>query len=132
MIATKTKKIHSSSLNPVCVKSLLREMKSYKYTVTPYFKNRLVERGLTVADIKTALTHGKLIEFHRLKGTRRILVRDDAGTCVVIDLETKNVITAYYNRSGDNHSTLKTHEYVGGGKVGLNLECGSCSSCKSI
>ena len=131
MVATMLKKYHGLSLDSKCVDALLREMKTYKYTVTPYFKSRLTERGLTVDDIKDALTHGKLIEFHKLKGTRRILVRDSSGTCLVIDLDTKKVITTYFNRSGDNHSTLKRDEYVGGGKAGLNLKCESCSSCNS-
>ena len=132
MVATMAKKLHGLSLNPDCTNSLLREMKSYKYSITPYFRSRLTERGLTVEDITLALTHGKLIEFHRLKGTRRILVRDSAGTCLVIDLDTKNVITTYFNRSHDNHSTLKKNEYIGGGKVGLNINCDSCSNCNSI
>jgi len=125
------KKIHSLSLNDDCSASLMTEMKKTKFTVTPYFKKRLVERGLSTTDIINALTNGKLIEYHTLKGTRRLLVRDDTGTCVVIDLDTKNVITTYFNRFNDNHSTLKSNEYVGDGKSGLNLKCKGCSKCNS-
>jgi len=131
MIATMKKKIHSLSLDPGCVSSLMTEMRKTKFKVTAYFKTRLAERGLSVTDISKALSNGKLIEYHTLKGTRRLLVRDATGTCVVLDLDTKNVITTYFNRSDDNHSTLRSGEYVSGGKAGLDLKCNGCSKCSS-
>jgi len=131
MIVTMEKKLHSLSLDPNCVISLMTEMRKIKFTVTSYFKTRLAERGLSVTDITNALTHGKLIEYHTLKGTRRLLIRDSTGTCVVLDLDTKNVITTYFNRSDDNHSTLKRNEYVGGGASGLNISCKGCINCNS-
>ena len=131
MVATMGKKIHSMSLDYDCVVSLMTELRKIEFKGTSYFKVRLAERGLSVTDIRNALTHGKLVEYHTLKGTRRLLIRDATGTCVVLDLDTKNVITTYFNRSNDNHSTLKTEEYVGGGKKGLNLKCNGCSKCNS-
>jgi len=132
MVTAMKKKFHSLSLDPGCVTSLMTEMRKTKFTVTSYFKTRLAERGLSVTDIRGSLTHGKLIEYHTLKGTRRLLVRDATGTCVVLDLDTKNVITTYFNNSGDHHSTLKSNEYVEDGKVGLNLKCKGCSKCNSL
>jgi len=131
MVATMGKKIHSLSLDHDCVLSLMREMKKIPFTITDYFKTRLAERGLSVKDIKNALTHGSLIEYHTLKGTRRLLVRDDKGTCVVLDLDKKSVITTYFNRSGDNHSTLRKEEYVGGGRKDLNIKCNGCFKCNN-
>ena len=131
MIRAMGKKIHGLSLDYDCSVALMTEMRKTKFTVTAYFKKRLAERGLAVTDIKNALSHGKLIEYHTLKGTRRLLVRDATGTCVVLDLDTKNVITTYFNRSDDNHSTLRSEEYVSGGKAGLDLKCGGCSKCRS-
>ena len=131
MISTMGKKIHGLSLDHDCVVSLMTEMRKTEFKITSYFKIRLAERGLSVTNIKNALTHGKLIEYHTLKGTRRLLVRDATGTCVVLDLDTKNVITTYFNHSNDNHSTLKSEEYVSAGKSGINLKCNGCSKCHS-
>ena len=131
MVVTMAKKIHGLSLDHDCVVSLMTEMRKIEFKVTGYFKIRLAERGLSVTNIKNALTHGKLIEYHTLKGTRRLLVRDATGTCVVLDLDSKNVITTYFNRSDDHHSTLKSDEYAGGGKEGLNLKCNGCSKCNN-
>ena len=131
MIASMGKKIHGLSLDYDCSVALMTEMRKTKFTVTSYFKKRLSERGLAVTDIKNALSHGKLIEYHTLKGTRRLLVRDSTGTCVVLDLDSKNVITTYFNRADDHHSTLRSGEYVSDGKAGIDLKCGGCSKCGS-
>ena len=62
------------------------------------------------------LEKGTLIEYHTMKGTRRVLIRNmDTGISVVADLDTKTVVSLWQNTQDDNHKTLKKSLYIFGG-----------------
>lgn len=75
------------------------------------------ERGIQEWMIKKVIASGNLIEYHRKdKFSHRVLIRGKQNfkgnnLCVVIDIFKKEVVTAYYNKCDDNHSTLDKSQY---------------------
>ena len=62
-----------------------------------------------------AIHNGNIIEYH-FKNSNRLLVRgnvDENGynVCVVVNCDTREIITAYMNSVSDNHCTLKEELY---------------------
>ncbi|KKS89344.1 MAG: hypothetical protein UV64_C0007G0047 [Parcubacteria group bacterium GW2011_GWC1_43_11b] len=95
---------------------LLEKIKTLELEKRPHFQLRMAEKGITWHEVDGALRSQtlKLIEAHDEVGTRRLLVRDTKGTCVVVDIDTKELVTTYKNSSGDNHSTLNRSVYFQG------------------
>ena len=77
-----------------------------------YVTERSKARDIGHAELMHAVRHGELIEWHDETGTERVLLRDELGICVVLDLDTRNIITVYRNNVGDNHATLDTCKYA--------------------
>jgi hypothetical protein len=108
-------KLHVSILTPATIKMLLVEGRDLvDVPMSQHTLDRITEKSLQAEDVRTAILEGSLIEYHTDAGTRRVLFRHDAGTCVVLDLDTRKVITAYFNAPSDNHSTLRAGSYMFG------------------
>jgi hypothetical protein len=83
---------------------------------TNYCLERLKQRNADLFDIVHVLQTGYLIEYHKKGDKNRVLLR---GTkrygrdvlCVVLELNTCEVITCYWNRFDDMHYTLNESAY---------------------
>lgn len=77
-----------------------------------HFEDRASERHFSIEDAVEALRGGLVVEVHNdAKADFRALVRNAAGTCVVVSLVTFRVITVYYNAPSDAHDTLNWNAY---------------------
>jgi len=117
-------RIHGTNLSYKDTRNLVREVKAVqRWKYAPHFIHRSVERevlhlsNVALVNRITELLHqGKLIEYHTLKGTRRVLMRNmETGISVVADLDTKTVVSLWQNTQDDNHKTLNKYLYVFGG-----------------
>ena len=79
-----------------------------------HFTDRATERVFTLADAQAAIAAGIVVEIHNERKEWRALVRDRKGTCVVLSLESWDVITVFYNAPTDTHSTLDKGLYSSG------------------
>lgn len=76
--------------------NLLKEIHSHhswKDSEHLWFKKE--RRDITDEEVSDAVEHGEVIEYNELKGTRRVLLKNTNGICVVVDLDTKQIITAF-------------------------------------
>jgi hypothetical protein len=77
-----------------------------------HFYDRASERSFTLADAQSAVKGGLVVEVHNDKAPDvRVLVRNQAGTCAVVSLQSREVITVYYNAPSDGHETLNWGAY---------------------
>lgn len=80
---------------------------------TGHWTDRATERQFTMEDATSALLRGLAIEVHNDKAPSiRALVRDQRGTCVVVELGSMRIITVYYNDPEDKHDTLDWTPYT--------------------
>ena len=117
-------RIHHTAIAPSFKRSLLNEVKGVKrWDFAPHFIHRSVEREIgylssvsIVNKVTDLLVKGTLIEYHTMKGTRRVLIRNmETGISVVADLDTKTVVSLWQNTQDDNHRTLDKSIYIFGG-----------------
>lgn len=83
-----------------------------------HFHDRATERNISLAEARLALQRGLVIEVHNMATEWRALVRDRAGICTVVSLESAEIITAFYNDPTDKHETLNRALY----QTGHNLD----------
>ena len=88
-----------------------------KFIPTTYCNKRIIDRFICREDINKTIKNGKIIEFHYIDGSHRILLRGEEdrfheALCVVLDLDNKNIVTVYYNSIIDNHNTLHKNLYT--------------------
>lgn len=77
-----------------------------------HFVDRKAERVFTITQVHDAVRSGDVIEIHNDAAPDvRVLMRDDQGTCVVVSLVTRDIVTVYYNAPHDQHSTLNWSLY---------------------
>ena len=108
-------KILAHNLSSRAIKEYTHFIRTTEWTMTPYSKRRLEERGLSFKRVQGALSRGELIEYHNVDGNDRFLIRDESGICVVGELGIQYqgiIITAYLNSPYDNHTTLDKSNYL--------------------
>ena len=77
-----------------------------------HFYDRATDRHFSLTDAISALKSGLVVEVHNDKAPSvRALVRDQKGTCAVVELGTMQVVTVYYNDPADQHETLNWAPY---------------------
>lgn len=77
-----------------------------------HFYDRATERHFSLEDAISAVRCGLVVEVHDdKKPSVRALVRDQKGTCVVVELGSLRIITVYYNDPADQHDTLNWNLY---------------------
>ena len=92
-------------------------VRSNNYVYTPYSIRRVMKRSILHKDIRHAIKEGRVIEFHIVNSSLRILVRGRANkrkrcACVVLDITNNTIITSYENYKLDNHKTLNKSLYT--------------------
>lgn len=108
-------KIHANRLSNKVKKQLLNEVDGVnEWDFTSYSLDKIQKRGIPVDNLSHTIAEGKLIEYHTKKDTRRVLLRDVDGTCAVVDLDKKAIITAYKNNADYNHLNLDQSKYLFG------------------
>ena len=91
--------------------------RSNNYVYTAYSIRRVMKRSILHKDIRQAIKDGRVIEFHIVNSSLRILVRGRANrrkrcACVVLDITNNTIITSYENYKLDNHKTLNKSLYT--------------------
>ncbi len=90
----------------------LRSGKRDYHAVTSHFRDRATQRVFTLADAEAAIRGGLVVEVHNDRAPSvRALVRDQKGTCVIVELQTGLIISVYYNDPEDKHETLNWAPY---------------------
>lgn len=108
---------HISQMTPqeiTLLKSKFRNIKEPAYT--NYSLGRLTQRKIQKKQVVRALRIGELIEYHLVGHHHRVLVRGTASkkgeiVCVVLDTDTKEVVTVFKNKATDHHWTLDSSNY---------------------
>ena len=75
----------------------------------PYYAMRAQTRKIARFDVFRAIAYGQVIE---AKDDGRAVMRGQDGTCVVVSVPTRTVITVWYNDPSDNHYTLDLSQYT--------------------
>lgn len=93
-------------------------LQNTKYILTEHAKRKQNERDIDNIEIGRCIKFGNIIEFHFVNDSKRILMRKnntvkDYNICVVIDIETHEIITTYKNSCGDNHRSIDMTNYNG-------------------
>lgn len=126
------KKMHVSSMTDADItmiyEYLIASARTAKPRLTPHLAQKIAsgEIKFTEAQLVEALSNPKnLVELNTQVGSVRVLYRSTkdyevvldgklqlANLCVVINLDTLDVITAYYNSSLDKHDTIIPDRYT--------------------
>lgn len=85
-----------------------------KWQYTDHACERMLEKGIRDQHVVHAIAHGTLITFDYSGKLKSVLLRDRFGTCVVVCLNFRNIMTVYKNRADDHHKTLDRTQYVDG------------------
>ncbi len=119
-------RILASELSPSQRAQLAAEKHRGKpWVLGPHVLERAREKGLDPRFVLDALFLGQLVEYNdEERGERRTLWRDRHGYCVLLDLGSARVVTAFRNNRGDHHATLDKALYHWGGV--LDSELGLC------
>ena len=89
------------------VESIVKSVTSWHSQ--PYYIMRAQTRKIARFDVFRAIAYGQVIE---AKSDGRAVMRGQDGTCVVIEVPTRTVITVWYNDPTDNHYTLDLSQYT--------------------
>ena len=87
------------------------------WRVSGHLMERMIDKGINPLEIAEAIMSFSVIEYKLFHGgEERVLIRGNrtnAGyqVCVVLGTSTKRIVTAWKNRAGDNHETIKMSEY---------------------
>lgn len=108
---------HSSQMNK-SEKQIIRDFVSNgkKYNYTKHAELRKSEKNIADIEVARCISYNDIIEFHFVDDSKRVLLRgknteNGYHVCVVVDLDTHDIITVYKNRNNDNHFTLDESEY---------------------
>lgn len=67
---------------------------------------------ISLTDVRNTLKYGDIIEVNSFgRCVVRLMKGMAKGTCVVIDVRDKKLVTAWRNNPRDNHETLRLSEY---------------------
>ena len=110
------KLLRDMTLTEVIVIRQCLENVSDKIKINSHSQYRGKQRYITEEEIMECIKHGTIIETHQVNDRLRILLRNknkthDNDTCCVIDIFSGRVITAFSNKTYDNHSTLDESKY---------------------
>lgn len=115
-------KMRPTDFSPEMIESitkLLSSVHQQEWSITDYAVRRAQERGLSYADVHYAVQHGSIVEYQYTKDSERLLLRDEYGTCIVLDISTNCIVTAYHNDPMDNHATLNESVFLTGYQLKL-------------
>jgi len=108
-------KIHANHLAPVTKHKLQQRIDNVRnWKFTKHALDNIEDRSIEVDALSGAVAKGHIIEYHTKKGTSRVLLKYDGGTCVVVDLDKEAVITAYKNDVEDKCFDVDSTQYIFG------------------
>ena len=89
---------------------------SDKIKIKSHGQHRGKQRFITEDEIMECIKRGMIIEFHQVNNQCRVLLRHrrpttNADVCVVVNILSGKVLTAYTNKTYDKHSTLREENY---------------------
>ena len=89
---------------------------SDKVKINSHSQYRGKQRHITNEEIMECIKKGMIVEFHQVKNQCRVLLRSRRSTttddvCVVVNILSGKVLTAYTNKTYDKHSTLREENY---------------------
>lgn len=107
---------HFSHFTEAELTEIRKKIHSSNFKLTLYGRNTIAYRNISEQEVSEAIKDGMIIEFHRKDGSNRVLIRYDKygktySTCVVVNLDSGKIITAYRNRVDDNHGRLNQMLY---------------------
>ena len=112
-------RIHRNNLASRTVRELLLEVNAIsQWRFSPHFEDKSKTRrvNLTGGYAYKPIKDSKLIEFHTLKGSRRVLLRHmSTGISIIVDLDAKVIVSVWRNELDDDHKNLNTSRYLFGG-----------------
>ena len=112
-------RIHRNNLASRTVRELLLEVNAIsQWRFSPHFEDKSKTRrvNLTREYAYKLIKNSKLIEFHTLKGSRRVLLRHmSTGISIIVDLDAKVIVSVWRNELDDDHKNLDTSRYLFGG-----------------
>ena len=112
-------RIHRNNLAFSTMRELLLEVNVIRqWQFSPHFEDKSKTRrvNLTREYAYKLIKDSKLIEFHTLKGSRRVLLRHmSTGISIIVDLDAKVIVSVWRNELGDDHKNLNTSRYLFGG-----------------
>ena len=85
-------------------------------TFIEHSMDRLYQKWIFEDEVIDTIKHGAIIELHIVNNSPRLLFRKQRNNqakdiCVVMDILSGKVVTAFTNDSNDNHSTLREELY---------------------
>lgn len=107
-------RVHVNTLSLGSQRRLMRELRSItNLDICLHAAQKALERGISRTAMIAAVQTGRLVEY-RDNGNegRTVLVRDQFGTCVVVNLNRESVVTAFTNDPKDEHRSLDTNKYL--------------------
>ena len=107
---------HYTQLSNEEYKRVLNSVRSFTPSLHPHVLIRMRQKSITESQILASITYGSIVEVHNDNpGEIRVLVRGKVMgkfLCSVVSLTKKQVITAYWNKAGDNHQTIDMTPYT--------------------
>lgn len=112
-------RIHRNNLASRTVRELLLEVTAInEWPFSPHFEDKSKTRrvNLTKEYAYKLIRDSRLIEFHTLRGSRRVLLRHmSTGISIIVDLDAKVIVSVWRNELDDDHKNLDTSKYLFGG-----------------
>ena len=105
-------RVHRNYMSQSMSTKLLKEIHSHhSWDDSEHLWFKKERRSITDEEVDDAVEHGDVVEYNELKGTRRVLLKNTNGICVVVDLDTKQIITAFKD-SGKNSRGFNSAKYL--------------------
>lgn len=111
-------------------KHVLRKIvKQGNFVFSNHCIRRTMQRRVRVSDIMKTIRQGRIVEFHVVDDSLRVLLRGQANKqdkcpCVVLNVSTNEVVTVYHNYKYNHHQYSKHTLYTS--------ELDICSLVKNI
>src|ERR1700674_633204 len=95
---------HRKQMNAAEIQSVDSLVKAVTSWVSKgHYETRSRERSISRLEVYRAISQGSCIE---AKDDSRVVMRHADGICVVVEIPTRKVVTAWYNSPDDQHYTL--------------------------
>ena len=109
---------HRSQMSPAEInftEKLVHGITEWNFAVD-HILDRMAQKHITKQDVLDTLKHGEVVEVNsRGRVVLRLRVKYNAtmkrGTCVVVSIANKVLVTAWFNNERDHHDTLDRSEY---------------------
>jgi hypothetical protein len=78
-----------------------------------HIMDRMAEKNIKKQDAVNTLRYGSVIEVNdKGRVVMRLMKGMMKGTCVVVSIHDRVLVTAWFNKGSDNHKTLNKSEYT--------------------